>query len=114
MYIQDHFSDPFAGIASSATQSSIIDTRDAFDLSLSWRTSSGTASAHSYQVSNVASVSSAQSATYDAHWSTYTVFGSAGGSTMTTFEPPLGYRFARIIRTASAASLVIEVNKTVR
>lgn len=114
MPLFSQYINPFEGVGESALTSNVFDVRDAFDLTLSWRTTSGTASVHSYQVSNVASQASAQSATWEAHWSTVTAFGSAGGSTTTTYEPPLGHRFARIIRPASGASLVIEVNKMVR
>lgn len=105
------FSDPFANKAESAITSDILDLRDAFDWSFSYYTTSGTVSAHTLQLSNAYDIESIA----EASWSNWTQFGKTGlGSFATTKFPPLGVRFARFLRSASGASITINVNKLVR
>ena len=109
---------PFDGLAdASHLTSNVIDTRDAFDITLSYRTTSGTTTTFTYQVSNAHK----QDDIAAASWSTYTsyVFTASGTSSM---EPPLGYRYARVIKVDGSASstpgtsaaLTVEINKMVR
>lgn len=105
------FTNPFAGVAESAKTSGVIDLRDAFDWSYSYYTSGGTTSAHTLQLSNAYDIESIP----EASWSNWTQFGKTGlGSVATIKFPPLGVRFARILRTASLASLTIDINKLVK
>lgn len=105
------FTDPFTGLAESYKTSGVIELRDAFDWSYSYYTTSGTVSLHTLQLSNAEDGESIP----EASWSVWTRFGKTGlGSVATIKFPPLGVRFARILRTASGASLVINVNKLVR
>lgn len=112
MPILPQYIDPYVGLAASVVTSDTVDTRDAFNLTLSWRTSSGTSSILSYQVSNS---SLGPASVPEASWSHYTIFGLTGlGATSATFAPPTGYRWARVVRTVSNASYVVEINKLVR
>jgi hypothetical protein len=105
------FINPFAGIAESAKTSNVLDLRDAFDWSLSYYTISGTVSQHTLQLSNAAELETIP----EASWSNWTKFGTTALlSVATVLFPPLGVRFARIVRKGSTASLVINVNKLVR
>ena len=105
------YENPFRGVAESAITSNVIDLRDAFDWSFSYYTTSGTVSAHTLQLSNAFDIENIAEAT----WSTWTQFGKTGlGSVATTKFPPLGVRFARFLRSASGASISIDVNKLVR
>ena len=45
------WTDPYAGLAASIVTSNVLDATDAFDISLSWHTASGTSSVFTYQVS---------------------------------------------------------------
>lgn len=102
---------PFDGVAESAITSELIDLRDAFDWSFSYYTTSGTVSAHTLQLSNAVGPESIA----EASWSNWTQFGKTGlGSVATTKFPPLGVRYARILRAASGASITININKLVR
>jgi hypothetical protein len=106
---------PYQDLAASIVTSNLIDTRDAFDLTLSWRTASGTSSVLSYQISNASQNPAFGESIPEASWSHYTLFGLLGiPSTSTFFEPPLGFRWARCLRTVSGGSYVIEINKFVR
>ena len=104
--------DPFRGKDVSAVTSAIIDTRAAFDLTLSWRTTSGVSSVNTYQISNASGFNMLIPETT---WSDWTVFGDGvipanQPSGVSTFEPPLGYRFARVLKELSGASFEINVN----
>ncbi len=106
------YQDPFRGLAVSAVTSNLIDTRAAFDVSLSWRTTSGSSSVNTYQISNASGFNMSIPETT---WSDWTVFGDGSipatqPSGVSTFEPPLGYRFARILKELSGASFEINVN----
>ena len=102
---------PFKGIAESALTSGVIDLRDAFDWSFSYYTTSGTVSQHTLQLSNADDVENIP----EASWSNWTKFGTTALLSVATIKfPPLGVRFARILRKGSTASLVININKLVR
>ncbi len=107
-----HPQDPFRGLAVSALTSNVMDTRGAFDITLSWRTTSGNTSINTYQISNASGFNMLIPETT---WSDWTNFGdqvipATQPSGVTTFEPPLGYRFARIQAEQSGASFEINVN----
>ena len=105
------YTDPFSGVAESGKTSNVLDLRDAFDWSFSYYTTGGTVSLHTLQLSNAADPENIA----EASWSAWTHFGKTGlGSLATIKFPPLGVRFARVLRVASGASLVINVNKLVR
>ena len=109
--IIDRFYQPFIGLAESAVTSTIIDTRLAFDVTVSFNTTSGTTSAHTYQISNDAAGVPASGTPAEASWSHWTVFGDvtwASGST--TFDPPLGYAWARVLRDVSNGSFDIDIH----
>ena len=107
------FQNPFRGLAESATTSNVIDTRLTFDVTLSWRTTSGTTSTTTYQLSNGDGLRNTQ-AIPETSWSDWTVFGNTGvsgqPSLVTTLDPPLGYRWARILRENSGASFEVFMN----
>lgn len=95
--IVQHFEDPFAG-TSSATTSNVVDLRYAFEWTLSFRTTAASLSTTTLQLSNAEG--GVPRSIAETAWSTWTVIGTAGlPSGHTTLEPPLGYRFARFIRT---------------
>lgn len=98
--------DPYRGLAVSVVTSNPMHTRDAFDLSVSWHTTAGSSSTFTYQVSNATSIE----AIAEKEWSNVTSFFPSVGS---YFQPPLGFRYARILRSVSGSSLVFAFNKTV-
>jgi hypothetical protein len=105
------FTNPFSNLAESVKTSGVIELRDAFDWSYSYYTISGTVSLHTLQLSNAFDVESIP----EASWSVWTQFGKTGlGSHATIKFPPLGVRFARIIRSTSGASVTININKLVK
>jgi hypothetical protein len=105
------FTNPFSNLAESAKTSGVIELRDAFDWSFSYYTISGTVSRHTLQLSNAYDIESIP----EASWSVWTHFGTTGlGSVATIKFPPLGVRFARILRKASGASITININKLVK
>lgn len=114
-YTYTRFRNPYNGLAESVATSLVVDTRDCFDLTVSWRTISGATSRVTYQISNDHGFDSALS---EHMWSNWTVFGTIGvGSGATTFDPPLGYRWARTIRQinpTSQTSLEIQIAKQYR
>ncbi len=107
------FQNPFLRLAESAVTSNLVDTRYAFDVTLSWRTTSGTTSITTYQISNGDGLKNTSSIP-ETSWSDWTVLGTIGitgqPSLVTTLDPPLGYRWARILRENSGASLEIFMN----
>ena len=105
------YTDPFRDVAESGKTSAVIDLSDAFDWSLSYYTTDGTVSLHTLQLSNAPDIENIP----EASWSAWTHFGKTGlGSLATIKFPPLGLRYARILRIASGASLTININKLVR
>jgi hypothetical protein len=108
------FVNPFQGLAESITTSNVVDTRFAFDITLSWRTTSGVTSVLTYQTSN--DNTNLHGTITEATWSDWTVIGTTGGfSGSSTLDPPLGYGWARILRevppaSASSASFAIDMN----
>ncbi len=107
------FQNPFRGLAESAVTSNIVDTRLAFDVTLSYRTTSGVTSVHTYQISNGDGLRNTQ-AIPETSWSDWTNFGTTvitnQPSFVTTFDPPLGYRWARVLRDLSLGSIEIFMN----
>lgn len=101
--------DPFANLAESTVTSNHIDLRDAFDFRLSWRTTSGSVSTFTYQVNNQAGGLFGNDLTEAGWQDAFSVAVSASSFT----APPLGVRWARIVRTVSGASLTFEGNKQV-
>ena len=104
--------DPYKGLADSVVTSNVINLTDAFDWSYSWRTTSGATSRVTVEISNAKSTDSIQ----EKQWSRWTVFGATAPPTpsgSSTEFPPLGVRFVRFRRWASAttAKVKIDVNK---
>jgi hypothetical protein len=105
----DVHENPFRGLAESVLTSNPLDCRDAFDISLSFQTTSGTSSVFTYMVSNYSGVPDNIPATSWSHWTL--VIPPSGVSVM---EPPLSYRYAAIKRPASGASWQFDWVKSVR
>lgn len=99
--------DPYRSLAASVVTSNVIDQRDAFDLSVSVHTTAGSTSTFTWQISNHSVVDGIP----EASWSAFTVVIP---STATYLQPPLGFRYARIVRTVSDASFVFNIQKQVR
>ena len=104
--------DPYKGLASSVVTSNVINLSDAFDWSYSWRTTSGTTSRVTVELSNANSKDSI----LEKQWSRWTAFGHAVPPTpsgSSTEFPPLGVRYVRFIRWASytTGTIAIDVNK---
>jgi len=112
----DRFYRPFTGQVESDSTSSVIDTRYAFDVTVSWRTTSGTTSIFTYQISNDFDGVAASANPADASWSDWTAFGDSSlfgvNSLTSTFDPPLGYAWARLLREnrASSSSMDIDIH----
>lgn len=103
------FYDPYSGLAESAVTSNVVDLRDAFDARLSVRTISGTVAGITLQVSNhTGGLHGSEVA--EESWSNFT---SISPSAATIVALPLGVRWFRSLRTASGASLALELNKQV-
>lgn len=105
--------DPYDGVAESGVTSNVLDTRDAFDFTVSTYTSAGTASLLTYQVSNwTGDIGNPRDASIpEASWSNWTTFTP---SAATVLAPVLGAGYARILRTPSLASHVFHARKHVR
>jgi hypothetical protein len=108
--------DPFSGVAVSALTSNVVSTRLAFDLTVSYFTVSGTTSTLTWEISNSTINDVFHGGTIpEASWSQWTSFGSYAqphvSSKATTFDPPLGYRWARILREGSGATFNITVGR---
>lgn len=101
---------PFSELAESVLTSNTLDCRDAFDISMSFLTTSGTSSVLTYLVSN-SSVERPELVpqTSFSHWTL--IVPPSGVSVM---EPPLSYRWAAVKRPASGASWQIDWVKTIR
>lgn len=110
------YRDPFDRLAASVVTSNVLDTRDAYDVSATCYIASGTSSLWTYQVSNNSNTLSTLSSIPEAAWSNWTVYVAPSGNSSfaSCLELPISYRFARIIRTVSGASMVIEWNKQIR
>ena len=70
---------PYKGLASSIVTSNVINMQDAFDWSYSWRTTSGTTSRVTVELSNANSIDSIQ----EKQWSEWTAFGGVAPQAMT-------------------------------
>ena len=107
---------PYKDLEESIVTSNVFDVSDAFDISVSWFTTSGATSLVTYQISNSGQRDSGDIP--EASWSRWTRFGdvvaAGGGSEASIFFPPLGARHVRMIRKVSNASITIDVNKMVR
>ena len=106
---------PFQGVAESAVTSNTIDTRYAFDIGCSFYTASGTTNEHYWWISNdLAPYTHSDGAhtVTEATWSRFTTFADvdAAVSGASFFDPPLGFRWARITRETSRASVTVYVN----
>lgn len=101
---------PFAGLAESVLTSNVLDCRDAFDISMSFNTTSGTSSVLTYLVSN----SSVESPALvpQTSFSQWTLIVPPSG--VSVLEPPLSFRYAAVKRPASGASWQIDWVKTVQ
>jgi len=105
---------PYAGLAESIVTSNVIDLRDAAAWTLSAYTSSGTSSVLSVDLSNATGGFPGAMDTAgipEASWSHHTLFGLTSGA---SFMTPPNARWARVRRTVSNASYVINVVKTVQ
>jgi hypothetical protein len=113
--------DPFSGLNASVLTSNIVSTRYAFDMTLSVYTTAGSSSTYTYQVSNASGnphdgvLSSGNTPSTlgipEASWSNWTDLLTNLVSGATTWDPPLGYRWARIMRTGSDASVTVDINR---
>lgn len=102
------YQNPYQDLAASVVTSNLIDQRDAFDVTISLYTTAGTASAFTVQLSNWSTNPDGVSATVG--WSNWTTITP---SVATVIQPPLGFRYSRILRTVSGSSLVFDINKQV-
>ncbi len=112
-------SDPFNGVAVSAVTSDVIDVRDAFDIMISWRTTSGATSRCTLQM-YVADAGTPAAFT-EGRWSNWTKFGettSTPASLSSLIIPPLGIGHIRFLRQVAGApsqtSFDIHVARQVR
>ena len=105
------WTDPYAGLAASIVTSNVLDATDAFDISLSWHTASGTSSVFSYQVSGQSTKPTGATGD-EAYWSHWTLIVPPSGASSRV--PPDGYPWHRILRTVSGGSFVMNWNKTQR
>jgi hypothetical protein len=102
--IVDTFVDPFEGLAASIITSNSFDLRHAVSWTLSWYTTAGTTSQHTLQISNWSNPALASSVSTG--YVNYTTFGTG---TPAVIEPPTGVRYGRVLRTASGASVVVDI-----
>lgn len=100
---------PFEGLAESVKTSNVVDLRTVEIWSWSWRTTSGTTENVTFQVSN--GTGDTFTAPINAGFSDFTVFGTGAAS---VFTGPVGVRFGRFVRSASSASIVVDVSKIQR
>jgi hypothetical protein len=103
-YRQHYGINPFAGHAESDITSDTLDLRAAAAWSLSWYTTSGTTSAHTLQISNWAG--RREGSSVQTGWVSYATFGAG---TPGLISPPAGVRYARVLRSASSASVQIDI-----
>jgi hypothetical protein len=100
---------PFNGVAESAVTSNVFDLRDAVEWTFSWRTTSGTTSAHTLQLSN-SSVRIGLDTVPPASFINDKTFGTGSPDLI---EPSMSARYGRMLRDVSNATLAIEVHKLV-
>ncbi len=103
------FTDPFAGLAASVVTSNVFDLRDAFDLSVSWYTTSGATSTITLQISNANDME----AIAEASWSNFTKFGQNAPvppSQASTIFPALGVRYLRFLRRSGSTPADVQIN----
>ena len=105
---------PFDGLADSAVTSNTVPIWDAFDWTLSFRTTAGSGSTLTWQLSNATGDAFSDPVVPEVSWSDWTVVGQSGValSGTTWLEGPLGARYVRFLR--SDASQVVELNKVIR
>lgn len=103
--------DPFDGVSESGVTSNVIDVRDAFDHTISWRTTSGTTSINTIQISVNTFRSFNQASIPEGSWSNWSTFGDSQLSQ--TINPPLGETHVRILRENSGASFEVRSHKVV-
>ena len=96
--------DPFEGLAASIVTSNSFDLTNTVAWTLSWYTTAGTTSQHTLQLSNWTGKSSSVSTGFV----NYTTFGTG---TPALIEPPPAVRYGRVLRTASGASVVVDINR---
>ena len=118
--------DPFSGLDESVITSNVVSTRFAMDVTASFYTTSGKTDELKWWVSNASGNmhTGVQSSGFtpsisgipEASWSHWTSFGhiAAAVSGASFIDPPLGFRFARITRTPSGGSFVVQINRLER
>jgi len=118
--------DPFSALDVSVLTSNIVSTRFAWDVTASFYTTSGTTNEHKWWVSNASGnphhsvhgsgMTPSTNGIPEASWSNWTSFChiDAAVSGASFIDPPLGFRWARITRQASGASVVVAVNRLER
>ena len=94
---------------SSVSTSEVIDVRDAFDYSISAYTSAGTTSVFTVQISNWTGSSIIHGDVPNATFSDWTVATPSGA---TVIHPPLGVRYARVLK-GPTGTFVVSYNKQV-
>jgi hypothetical protein len=117
---------PFGPLDESVLTSNIVSTRFAWDVTASFYTISGTTNEHVWWVSNASGnphhsvhgtgTTPSLAGIPEASWSQWTSFGhiDAAVSGASFIDPPLGFRWARITREASGASITVQVNRLER
>ena len=96
--------DPFSGVAVSAVTSDTIDVRDAFDVMISWRTTSGLTSRVTLQM-YVANAGVPETFV-EGRWSNWTKFGETASTPVSLSSliiPPLGVGYLRFLRQVAGA-----------
>lgn len=104
--------DPYDGQSESNVTSDVIDLRDADDYTLSVRTTSGTTSAYTYQVSNATGRIQTAGNIPESSWSN-AISADIPTSTDLLDDLPLAVRWGRVLRETSGSSLVFDLNKQV-
>ena len=103
------YTDPYTGVAASVITSNVVDLRDAFDLSVSWFTTSGATSTITLQISNADLIESIA----EASWSNFTRFGQNAplpSSQASTIFPALGVRYLRFLRRSGSTPADVQIN----
>lgn len=95
---------------SSNTTSEVIDVRDAFDYTISAATSAGTTSVFTVQLSNWTGRALIDG---DPPEATYSDWTSVAPSAATVIHPPLGVRYARVLK-GPTGTFTVRYNKHVR
>jgi hypothetical protein len=117
---------PFGPLDESVVTSNVVSTRFAWDITASYYTTSGTTDEYKWWVSNASGnvhdgthgsgVTPSINGIPEASWSHWTSFGhiDAAVSGASFIDPPLGFRWARITRENSGASIVVQLNRLER